>query len=139
MSNWPTINTTNSTGYKVQGVSTIRWGTADMKGTWSAYVITKFSQKRIVENIKLTNGVGLTTSRIQLLDGHEWTITVRDDTSMDVPAIGTEVMICDAAGLVTTLGESYKAVVTESSYDTAPKQAGERNITVERLTLIETT
>jgi len=136
---WPTT----SAGYSATGITTIRWGTDGAldspKPASGYYVVTKFSEKQLVESIKLSNGTGITSTRILLTDGVDWNITVRDDTTMTAPTVGTQIKIVDAGNLVPSpnTGTALWATVVDSNYETAPKQAGERTITVERLRLIE--
>lgn len=136
---WPTV----SAGYSASGVTTIRWGTDGMlnspKPASGYYVVTKFSEKQQVENIKLPNGTGITTTRILLTDGIDWNITVRDDSTMTPPTVGSTIQIVDAGYMAPSpnAGAALWATVIDNNYEAAPKQAGERTITVERLRLIE--
>tara|TARA_R110000868_G_scaffold245626_7_gene502228 strand:+ start:14883 stop:15293 length:411 start_codon:yes stop_codon:yes gene_type:complete len=130
----PTNMTGTPTGLTKQGVTTIVWGT---DGLWSSYIVSRISQKQLIENVKLTNGTGITVTRVQLTDGVQWDITVRDDTGMTAPVAGnTFTAIYDAAGMLGTVGLTYTGRIVESSWDTSSKQAAERSITVEKLTLI---
>lgn len=125
-------------GYAAQGITTIRWGTEDLLGV---YVVTRFNQKPLVDNQKLQQGSGLTSTRVQLNDGWVWEITVRDDTAMIVPRVGTLLTVVDAGNLIpgSTNGTStYSARVIESGYDISPKGPGERTITAEKLLLLGT-
>jgi len=130
----PTNMTGTPTGLAKQGVTTIVWGT---DGLWSSYIVSRISQKQLIENVKLTNGTGITVTRVQLTDGVQWDITVRDDTGMTPPVVGnTFASIYDAAGMLGAVGSTYTGRIVESSWDTSSKQAAERSITVEKLTLI---
>lgn len=143
---WPTTGAGSlASGYLAQGVTTIRWGSAELVTTIAGTavngttvgIVTRFNEKPMVENIKLPNGDGLTTTRVQLVDGYQWDVTIRDDTGItNRPRIGTVVVILDAGGLIGTVGTAYNAIVVEAGYDTAPKQPGEFSLTVENLTLI---
>lgn len=147
---WPQTGSGSlATGYLASGVTTIRWGSKELitsiagtavNGT-TVGIVTRFNQRALVENIKLPNGSGLTTTRVQIIDGYQWDATVRDDTNItNRPQIGDTVVIVDAAGLISgTVSTVYKysATVTESGYDASPKQAGEFTVTVEALTLVE--
>ena len=126
--------TTPSTGYTAQGTTTIVFGTDTL---WSTYIVTRIAQKDLIENIKLQNGTGITSTRVQLKDGVQWDVTVRDDTGMTPPRSGNTVTIKDAGGLIGNVGLSYTARVVESAWDSAPKQAAERSFTAENLVLIE--
>jgi len=141
---WPTLNG-SELGIRADGVTSIRWGTHGFLnspapgGAAGYYVVTRFGQKSLVENTKLPNGIGLTSTRVQLIDGVEFTITVRDDTGMTPPRIGTLVSIVDAAGMLGTYtpGTAYPARIIDNNYEAAPKQPGERMLVAERLVLIE--
>ena len=145
---WPkTGDGTLATGYVGTGVTTICWGTDGLlqspKPASGFYVVTRFTQRPKVENIKLTNAVGPTATRILLVQGYTWEITVRDDDGMTPPDVGDSVTITDAAGIVpasvggAAQGNVFTATIVENGYETAPKQPGERILTVETLTLIE--
>lgn len=121
----------NATGIVTSGVTTIVYGSESLYG---AYVVLGFTQRPIVDNTKLPGGLGLTSTRVQLIDGVEWSITVRDDTTMTPPRPGTVIPVIDQAGLLGTPGAATTARVTDAQYSIAPKQAGERVITAERLT-----
>jgi len=125
---------TVSTGYASQGVTTIVWGT---DGLWSTYIVSRAAEKDIVENVKLTNGTGITLTRVQLKDGRQWDLTVRDDTAMTPPTTGSTITVVDAGGLISSSKLNYTGRVVESSWDTSSKQAAERSVTVESLVLIE--
>lgn len=143
---------TLASGYLASGVpgaTTLRWGSKDVVSSINGSsvsgvnygIVTRFNQKTLVENIKLPNGDGLSVGRVQIIDGQQWDITVRDSTSIsNRPQIGSTVVIADGGGLISNgQFKYYAATVVESGWDTAPKQPGEMTITVERLTLIETT
>lgn len=100
-------------------------------------IVTRFHQRALVDNIKLPNGDGVTTTRVQVMDGCQWDVTVRDDSNLTMPYIGDTITILDNAGLLGASGLAYIATVVEGAWDTAPKQAGEATFTVEALTLIE--
>lgn len=146
---WPTTGAGDiSTGYAAQGVTTIRWGAKELLnkvGTQSldgvtVGIVTRFNERSLVNVHKLPNGDGLTVTRVQLLDGVQWDITVRDDTTITTrPTIGQTVVVVDGGGLVPggTPGSKYTARVVENGYETAPGQPGEFTVTVEALTLIE--
>lgn len=143
---WPTTGAGSlSSGYLAQGVTSIRWGTKEMLQTTNGVsatflVVTRFNQRRLADPIKVPNGDGLTSTRLIVVDGVQWDLTVRDDSSMldaNLPNIGQKVTLVDGAGHLGTVGLVYRATVVENGYDAAPKQPGERTVTVERLRLIE--
>jgi hypothetical protein len=140
MNVWPpTAGTT--TGYDVDGITTIRWGTDGLlqspKPTSGYYVVSRFAQKELIDNIKLPNGTGITSSRVRIRDGVNWSITVRDDTAMTAPVVGDSITIVDAGGMIGAVGLRYSATVVDNDYDSAIKQAGERVLVAENLILVE--
>jgi hypothetical protein len=144
---WPTtITGTLTNGIRADGVSTIHWGTYDVLSTVNGLsvtggtiaIVTRANQRTLAENIKLPNGDGVTTTRIQIVDGEQWDVTIRADNRLDsnTPKVGTKVLVADLGGHLGTVGAYITCRVIESGFDTAPKQAGERTISIEKLALI---
>ncbi len=144
---WPTTGAGSlASGYLAEGVTTIRWGSGavvtSVNGTTvngtTVGIVLRANEKSLVDNIKLPNGDGLTTTRVQIVDGTQWDLTIRDDTGITGrPKIGTTVVVVDMGGLLGTVALKYSATVIETAYDTAPKQPGEFTVSVESLILIE--
>jgi hypothetical protein len=139
---WPTTGAGSlSTGVLASGVTTIRWGTKGIGQNTGWLTVLRFAQKTMAENIKLPNGDGVTATRVLIVDGQQWDLTVRDDTAIVPPQVGDSVTVVDAGGLIGGTAadavKTYTATVVDSGFDTAPKQAGERVITVENLLLVE--
>lgn len=136
---WPTIPTgTLTNGVVAQGDSTyFRWGTKDVVSGW--YVVTRAAQRPKKEDFQYDNGDGIQSGRLQLVHGAIWDVTVRDDTRMTIPRVAQYVTVVDMAGMVGTKvpGATYNAYVMDANYDAAPKQPGERVVSLERVTLIE--
>jgi hypothetical protein len=134
-------------GVLVEGVTTIRWGTDALlqspKPSSGFYVVTRFNQSPKQEVSYLENGSGVQTTRIRLTHGHQWDITVRDDTRMTPPKAGDTVVVTDAGGIVPcaspTVGNVFTCKVIDPSYEASPQHAGERVLRVEALLLIEGT
>lgn len=147
---WPTTGAGSlSSGYLATGVTTIRWGSNllvtsvnTVSTSVTVGIVTRFHQRSLVDNIKLPNGDGLTITRVQIIDGVQWDVNIRDDTGLTGsgtvgrPVPGSTVVIVDGLGLLGAAGTTYNATVVETAYETAPRQAGEFTITVENLTLI---
>jgi hypothetical protein len=138
---WPA--TSNSTVGFIQTGSNII-GTDGLlqspKPSIGFYVITDFEEESDIETEYLTNGTGIKANRISFIHGAIWNITVRDDYSMTPPRQNSSVNITDAACVIpgnTDPTAVYTANVRKASYKTAPKQAGERILTVENLILID--
>lgn len=140
MNAWPPISGV-TTGYEVDGVTTIRWGTEGLlqspKPASGYYTVLRFDQKELVDVSKHQQGSGLTATRVRIKDGNTWSITVRDDTQMTAPIIGTNILIVDAAGMKGTIGLRYTAKVIDNDYNTAAKQPGERVLVAENLLLVD--
>lgn len=152
---WPTTGAGSlSSGYLATGpVTTVVWGTKDILtkvGSVSVGgnigVVTRFSEKPLSDMIKLPQGDGLTSTRIMIVDGVQWNLSIRDDTTITVrPKIGNTVLVYDAAGFFASSAgaggtpASYIATVVEADYETAPKTPAEFQITVENLVLFTET
>jgi hypothetical protein len=151
---WPTTGAgTLASGYLATGATTIIWGTGDILANIGGVamsgnlgVVTRFSEKPLVDNIKLPQGDGLTSTRIQIIDGVQWNLSIRDDSRITVrPKIGNTVLVYDAAGFFGSSAgaggtpASYIATVVEADYETAPKTPAEFQITVENLVLLTET
>lgn len=142
---WPTTGAGSlASGYLASGVTTIRWGSDELVqnvngvATSSFLIVTRFTERNLVDKMNFPQGDGLTSTRVMIVDGVQWDVTVRDSTALTgLPKLGTSVTIVDAAGLIDAVGETYTATVVESTYETAPKQPGERSLTLENLVLIE--
>lgn len=141
---WPTTGS-GTTGVVIEGTTTIRWGTSGLlqspKPASGFYIVTRFNQSTLVDRIPLPNGDGLTSTRVLVIDGVQWDVTVRDDTAMVPPQVGDTVSIVDGAGLIegTTAGaiKQFTATVVNSGGETAPKAAFERVLVVENLRLVD--
>lgn len=139
---WPPVSGT-TTGYKITGTTTIRWGTDGLMqtpapGGGGFYVVLRCDQKELVENIKLPNGSGITSARVRLRDGVHWAITIRDDTQLTGPVVGDSIGMQDGAGMLGLTTLYYTGTLVESDYNAALKQPGERVLLVEKLTLVDT-
>lgn len=138
---WPTTGAGSAAqGVLITGVTTIKWGTLGLGGGVTGFVtVLDIKQSPLVENVKLPNGDGVTSTRLQIIDGQKWDITVRDDTNLTAASmrVGQTISIDDAAGFIGNIGLKYVARICEPSFDAALKEAAKRTITVENLLLIE--
>lgn len=136
---WPPTSGT-TTGFTASK-TTVQWGTDGLlqspKPASGFYVVTRFSQKQLVDVTRLPNGTGITSNRVVLVDGVQFEITVRDDSAMTPPVANSTIVVTDAAGMLGTVGNVYTCKVLDNSYDAAPKQPGERVILAENLVLID--
>ena len=138
---WPATSASTvgftQTGFNVIGTDGIL---QSPRPTGRFYIITDFEEEQDVETEYLTNGTGIKVNRITFIHGGIWNITIRDEEGWSPPKINSTVNITDAACVIpgnTDPQAVFQANVRKSSYKTTPKQAGERIITVENLTLID--
>jgi hypothetical protein len=75
----------------------------------------------VFETIYIENGTGLRSTRIGLIQGREWEITVVDDTSFNPPTYNSAVTLID-----TLSGLQFTGRLIDNSYNAARKQEGER-------------
>ena len=144
---WPPATTGATIGVKLEGITTVRWGTEGLlqspKPSSGFYLVSRFAQSPKQEVSYLENGNGIQTTRVRLTHGHQWDVTVRDDTNMTPPKAGDTIVVTDAGGIVPcaspAVGNVFTCSVVDPSYDSAPKQPGERVMRVEALLLIKGT
>lgn len=141
--------TTTSAGYTINSssnVTTLVWGTDGLLtspapgGSFAGtgfYIVESIDQETDVEPIYIENGTGQKVARILINNGARWTISVQDDTGMTAPTVGTTITIKDGAGLLGAIGTAYTAHIVASGERFTRKGAAMRNITAEKLTLVD--
>ena len=144
---YPTL----TSGYSIassSGVTTLLWGTDGLLaspapgGSFAGtgyYIVESVDQETDAEQIYIENGTGQKAARIIINHGQKWTLSVQDDTTMTVPpTVGNTVSVIDGAGLIAGgHATSYTARVISSGERFSRKGAAMRNITVEKLTLVD--
>jgi len=141
---WPTTgNGSTASGYIASGTaSTILWGTKDFSTITGWLTVLKVSQKTIVAfEEHLPNGDGLTAGLVQGIDGVVWDVEVRDDVNQIVSdlQVGKRLYLRDGGGLIpgnTNRLQTYLCIITENGWDTAPKTAAGRTLTLKKFSLI---
>jgi len=143
---WPVTGAgSEAIGVLIDGKTTIRWGTKEVvtsidggvvNGT-NVAVVTSANQRRLVAQHNLPNGDGPTITRVLIVDGNRWELTIRDDSGINKPDVGTTVVVVDMAGYLGAQGVTYATRVVEGGYSITPAKEGEFNITVERLLLVD--
>lgn len=143
---------TTSAGYSIassSGVTTLLWGTDGLLaspapgGSFAGtgyYIVESVDQETDSETIYIENGTGQKAARIIINNGQKWTISVQDDTTMLPPQVGDTVSVLDGANLIGGTANAmtqYSAKVVSSGERFSRKGAAMRNITVERLTLVD--
>jgi hypothetical protein len=141
---YPTL----SAGYSFlssTGISA-KWGTDGLLtspspgGTYAGtgfYIIESVDQETDAEVIHGENGSGQKAWRVIINNGQKFTISVQDDTAMTVPAVGNTVGIIDGANLLGGGLVSYNCKVVASGERFTKKGVAMRNITAEKLTLVD--
>lgn len=128
----PTANTANTFIARGSLPATVAWGT---DGIYSGVILKSIRSSRMIEEIKIENGTGLTSEQILLNDGDEAELTVVDDRAVTFPDSGNTVTILNP---ITASGNanSQTLQVVNNSYNAARKQEGERVILAKKYTLI---
>jgi hypothetical protein len=143
---YPTL----SAGYSLassSGVTTLLWGTDGLLATPSPggtfagtgfYIVESVDQETDAEQIYIENGTGQKAARIIINHGQKWTLSVQDDTTMTPPTVGGVVTVVDGANLLGggRIGIASCKVIS-SGERFSRKGAAMRNITVEKLTLVD--
>lgn len=126
---WPP---TPNTSYVLTTTSgfTIRWGT---DGILVGYIVVSCTPADEVEPNYVENGAGMKCVRILLWQGRRVNITVVDDALLTPPTPGTTLTLFDP--LSNGVSSTYR--VLDNSYNAARKEAGQRVIQAEFLTMIE--
>lgn len=148
MNSWPPISGT-TTGFNATQ-TTVQWGTDGLLqspkpgGSGNFYVVSRFRQSPKKEEVYLSNGTGIEVNRIKLRHGQRWELAVRDDSTMTPPDYLATVVITDAAGMVhpngngsAVVGAVYTAAIIDTDWESSMKNAGERILVVENLTLVD--
>jgi hypothetical protein len=140
---------TTSAGYSLassSGVTTLLWGTDGLLvtpapgGSYAGtgfYIVESVDQETDVDVIHGENGTGQKAWRVIINNGQKFTISVQDDAAMTSPAVGSTISINDGANLLGGGRVSYTCRVVASGEKFTRKSAAMRNITAEKLALID--
>ena len=128
----PTSGISAGLGYIGSLPATLAWGT---DGLFSGVIVTSIRPSQMIEEIKVENGVGLTSTQVLLNDGMQVEISCVDDRSVTWPSAGGTVTLLNP---LPTGGSATSTVfqVVDNSYQGARKAAGERTLLVKKYTLI---
>lgn len=153
---------TVSTGYISEGITSVIWGTdgtllspapgGGYAGT-GYYIVDSIDESQKVDIDYGENGTGVEARRTIITHGRRWNITVQDDTNMTPPVVGGTVTVLDlllspnagalgfGAGVTNTASgqktTAFVATIISNDYRAARKQAGQRILQVENLTLVD--
>ena len=140
---------TTSAGYSLassSNVTSLLWGTDGLLvtpapgGSYAGtgyYIVESVDQETDVDVIHGENGTGQKAWRVIINNGQKFTISVQDDAAMTPPAVGGTISIIDGANLLGGGRVSYACHVVASGEKFTRKGAAMRNITAEKLTLID--
>lgn len=104
--------------------TTIAWGT---DGMLPGVIVKSMRSSRMIEEIKIENGTGITSTQILLHDGDQVEITVVDDRAiLTWPDAGTVITLINPINIGVSLGGTENFVVVNNDYNAARKQEGER-------------
>jgi hypothetical protein len=130
---WPVLNANVSE--LGPAPTTLGWGT---EGIHASYIVKSMRIQRMVEEIKIEQGSGLTSKTVLINDGDQVEITVVDDRSVaNPPDVGDSMALfvpLDTNGTLTTR-RNFRVI--DPSYNLSPKQAGERVILAKAYVLID--
>ena len=101
------------------------------------YIVESVDQETDADVIHGENGTGQKAWRIIINNGQKFTISVQDDTAMTSPTVGSTVGIIDGANLLGGGLVSYNCKVVGSGEKFTRKGVAMRNITAEKLTLVD--
>ena len=153
---------TVSTGYISTGITSVIWGTdgtlltpapgGGYAGT-GFYIVDSIDESEKVDLDYGENGTGVEARRTIIKHGKRWNLTVQDDSNMPPPTVGGNVVVLDlllspntgatgfGPGVSNTISgqktTAFTAVIISNDYRAARKQAGQRILQVENLTLVD--
>lgn len=147
VNSWPTTGATGNgnaaTGqYIANGTATtLLWGTNNLFPITGWLTVLRVTQRTLMAfDENLPNGDGLTAGKVQGIDGFEMDIEVRDDTTQVTTGltVGQRLLLQDPGGLVPggARGATYSCILTKHDWETAPKTAAGRTLTVQKFLLI---
>lgn len=123
-----------NTGFQVDGITTLVWGTGNAIG--GSFIVVSIDESQKVEQYYVENGTGVEAARILLTHGIRWNFTVIDDTTMTPPTVGSSVTIWRHTSS-NNANLTAAATVINNDFRAARKTEGQRVVQVERLTLVE--
>jgi len=122
----------------------VRWGTDGINPTTGATatydaIVVSCTPADEIETLYVENGNGLKTVRIILWQGRRVNITIVDDSNVVPPTPGVQFTMFDPLSVsgVGPINSPLTFRVLENSYNATRKEAGQRVITAEYLTMIE--
>ena len=131
---WPIASniTSNFVGYKGPIPSALAWGT---DGIYTSVIVKNITSTPMIEEIKIEQGSGLTSTQVLINDGDEVNFTVEDDRNVTWPLAGQTVTLINPQPNGSA-GTSELFQVIHNNYSVARKQNGERTINAKKYSLV---
>lgn len=140
-----------SSGYIKSGVIpvSVSWGTYGLLAPGSGpnisnAIVKSIRSSRIMEEIKVENGTGLTSDQVLLYQGDQVEITVVDDRSLTFPDVDGVVTLFNPIRAGNAPGSDGNPISTtqnfrvlNNDYNSARKQEGERVLLCKSYVLID--
>lgn len=130
---WPiTFNIATGVGKAGTLPSLLAWGT---DGILASAIVKTIRASKMIEEIKIEQGSGLTATEVLINDGDEVELTVVDDRALTWPQPGSTVtLINPQPNGVNGTSELYQVI--NNNYVTARKVEGERTVLAKKYILI---
>ena len=146
MGAWPVTGGTLASVILMGDTSTSRWGTDGLLpdqdvevAVMSVFAIISATQTPDLSEETYKQGSGAKVGRSLILHGGRWEVSVRDRTDVvNWPRVGETVRIYDMANIFGYGIVPVTARVLAAPYKAASGVPGERDFTLEKITLIET-
>ncbi len=123
---WPQVSNIANTGLGIKGglPNIIAWGT---DGIITGSIVKTVRENRMLEEVRIENGSGITCEEILLYDGTEVDVTIMDDRNITSwPDVGTTVSILSPIESGTSLTVAATFQLVNNNYQVARKAEGER-------------
>ena len=131
-------NGTTGAGLPVIGTGTAAGGVIDTTAIGGSgvnqYIVESIRGNDEIDTYYIKQGSGFKATRIMLVQGRKYVLTVVDDANMIAPKANSKAYIIDIQGGANSL---YYFTVIENGYNAAREVEGKREITVEYLNCIE--
>ena len=145
---WPVTGGTTSQIVLSGDVSQSRWGTDGLLPTLDAQAgnvdgltllsILTCNQAQDISEEHYKQGSGAKVGRSLIVHGGTWELTVRDRRDVTFPQVGQTVTVVDMANhFGYGIGAQVTAFVKAAPYKASSGVPGERDLTLEKITLID--
>jgi hypothetical protein len=131
---WPPTSGV-TTGFITGGTepTTIAWGT---DGLYPGVIVKSLRLRRMVEEVRIENGTGITATQVLLIDGKQVEITVVDDQALTFPDTGQVLTLNTPQLNGPGVAISVTFTTIDNDYNAARKAEGERVLLAKAYVLI---